>query len=29
MAFDNPLTVMSLMESPAGRLSNLSATARL
>ena len=26
--FDNPLTVMSLMESPAGHLSNLSATAR-
>ena len=28
VAFDNPLTVMSLMESPAGHLSNLSATAR-
>ena len=26
--FDNPLTVMSLLESPAGHLSNLSATAR-
>ena len=28
VAFDNPLVVMSLMESPAGHLSNLSATAR-
>ena len=28
VAFDNPLTVMSLLESPAGHLSNLSATAR-
>ena len=28
VAFDNPLTVMSLMESPAGHLSNLSAAAR-
>ena len=28
VSFDNPLTVMSLMESPAGHLSNLSATAR-
>ncbi len=26
--FDNPLTVMSLLESPAGHISNLSATAR-
>ena len=28
VAFDNPLTVMSLLEGPAGHLSNLSATAR-
>ncbi len=28
VAFDNPLTVMSLLESPAGHLSNLSAAAR-
>ena len=28
VSFDNPLTVMSLMESPAGHISNLSATAR-
>ena len=28
VSFDNPLTVMSLMESPAGHLANLSATAR-
>ena len=28
VAFDNPLTVMSLLESPDGHLSNLSATAR-
>ena len=28
ISFDNPLTVMSLMESPAGHLSNLSATTR-
>ena len=28
LEFDNPLTVMSLLESPAGHLSNLSATAR-
>ena len=28
VSFDNPLTVMSLLESPAGHLANLSATAR-
>ena len=28
VSFDNPLTVMSLMESPAGHLANLSAAAR-
>ncbi len=28
VSFDNPLTVMSLLEGPAGHLSNLSATAR-